>query len=72
MKQVLTVLVFLLMSIGVWAGEVVIVKNPSNGGEVSASQAAAGETCTLTVTPYGNYQFVNWTLKGSWPQNWLY
>jgi hypothetical protein len=56
MKQVLTVLVFLLMSIGVWAGEVVIVKNPSNGGEVSASQAAAGQTCTLTVTPAsGNY-----------------
>ena len=56
MKQVLTVLVFLLMSIGVWAGEVVIVKNPSNGGEVSASQASAGETCTLTVTPAsGNY-----------------
>ena len=23
-----------------------------------------GETCTLTVTPYGNYQFVNWTLNG--------
>ena len=56
MKQVLTVLVFLLMSIGVWAGEVVIVKNPSNGGEVSASQASAGQTCTLTVTPAsGNY-----------------
>lgn len=56
MKQVLTVLVFLLMSIGVWAGDVVIVKNPSNGGEVSASQASAGETCTLTVTPAsGNY-----------------
>lgn len=56
MKQVLTVLVFLLMSIGVWAGEVVIVKNPSNGGEVYASQAAAGQTCTLTVTPAsGNY-----------------
>lgn len=56
MKQVLTVLVFLLMSIGVWAGDVVIVKNPSNGGEVSASQAAAGQTCTLTVTPAsGNY-----------------
>ena len=30
MKQVLTVLVFLLMSIGVWAGEVVIVKNGHN------------------------------------------
>lgn len=56
MNKVLTVVVFLLMSIGVWAGEVVIVKNPSNGGEVSASQASAGQTCTLTVTPAsGNY-----------------
>lgn len=51
MNKVLTVVVFLLMSIGVWAGEVVIVKNPSNGGTVVASAAAAGETCTLTVTP---------------------
>jgi len=51
MNKVLTVVVFLLMSIGVWAGEVVIVKNPSNGGTVVASAADAGETCTLTVTP---------------------
>ena len=51
MNKVLTVVVFLLMSIGVWAGEVVIVKNQSNGGTVVASAADAGETCTLTVTP---------------------
>lgn len=51
MKKVFTIVVFLLMSIGVWAGDVVIVKNPSNGGTVVASEAGLGETCTLTVTP---------------------
>lgn len=56
MNKVLTIVVFLLMSIGAWAGEVIIVKNPSNGGTVVASQAGLGETCTLTVTPAdGNY-----------------
>lgn len=51
MNKVLTVVVFLLMSIGVWAGEVIIVKSPTNGGTVTASEATAGQTCTLTVTP---------------------
>jgi len=51
MKKVLSVVVFLLMSIGAWAGEVIIVKNPSNGGTVAASAVTAGQTCTLTVTP---------------------
>lgn len=51
MNKVLTVVFFLLMSIGAWAGEVIIVKNPSNGGSVVASEASAGQTCTLTVTP---------------------
>ena len=56
MNKVLTVVVFLLMSIGAWAGEVIIVKNPTNGGTVTASEAVAGQTCTLTVKPAsGNY-----------------
>ena len=53
MKKVLTVVVFLLMSIGAWAGEVII--KPSNGGSVEPSSAGAGETCTLTVTPDDGY-----------------
>ncbi|MBR2113876.1 MAG: hypothetical protein IJ929_04305 [Prevotella sp.] len=53
MKKVLTVVVFLLMSIGAWAGEVII--KPSNGGSVVPSSAGAGETCTLTVTPDDGY-----------------
>ena len=55
MNKVLTVVVFLLMSIGAWAGEVIIVKNPSTGGTVTASAVTLGQTCTLTVKPASGY-----------------
>ena len=56
MNRVLSIVALLMITIGSWAGEVVIIKNPSNGGTVNASEAVAGQTCTLTVTPAdGNY-----------------
>ena len=56
MNRVLSIVALLMITIGSWAGEVVIIKNPSNGGTVNASEAVTGQTCTLTVTPAdGNY-----------------
>ncbi len=44
----------MLTCIGAWAGGDVTVV-PAEGGAVEASEAAAGETCTLTVTPAHGY-----------------
>ena len=39
--------------------------DPFNTGDIEgAGFYSYGETCTLTVTPHENYEFVNWTLNG--------
>ena len=39
--------------------------NPDNTGDlVGVGLYNYGETCTLTVTPHAEYEFVNWTLNG--------
>ena len=53
--QVLTLAALLLASANMWAGQVVIKTSPANSGSVTASEAAAGQTCTLTVTPAEGY-----------------
>ena len=45
----------LLTAVGAWAGDVTFNISPAGAGTVKASQAAAGETCTLTVTPASGY-----------------
>jgi len=56
MNKVWTLAVMLLTAVGAWAGDVTVIVNPSgSAGSVNASQAAAGETCTLTVTPASGY-----------------
>ena len=56
MNRVLSVVALLMLTVGAWAEQTLtIVKNPTNGGEVVASTAAAGEECTLTVTPAAGY-----------------
>lgn len=55
LNRVLSIVALLMIAISTWAGEVVIFKNPSNGGTVVASEAGLGETCTLTVTPTSSY-----------------
>ena len=55
MNKVLTLAVLLLTTIGSWAGDVTINISPVGAGTVTASQAEAGKTCTLTVTPASGY-----------------
>ena len=56
MNRLLTIAAVLLASAGAWAGEVTIIVTPNNAaGTVVASQASAGQTCTITVTPASGY-----------------
>ena len=55
MKRVLSIVALLMLTLGTWAGQVIIVKNPTTGGTVTASGAAAGQTCTLTVKPNSGF-----------------
>ena len=57
MNRVLSVIGLLMMVIGTWAAQTVTIvyKSTPHGGTVLASSAAAGETCTLTVTPTDGY-----------------
>ena len=39
--------------------------NPDNSGNITgAGFYNYGETCTLTITPHSDYEFINWTLNG--------
>ena len=55
MNRLLTIVAVLLASAGAWAGEVTTIITPNNAGTVQVSQAAAGQTCTITVTPASGY-----------------
>ena len=54
-NQLFTLAALLLTAVSAWAGNVTVKTSPADGGTVVASQAAAGETCTLTVTPAAGY-----------------
>lgn len=55
MKRVLSIVALLMLTLGTWAGQVIIVKKPTTGGTVTASEATAGQICTLTVKPNSGY-----------------
>ena len=45
--------------------EIAAKTDPESMGDIEGDgQYSYGETCTLTVTPYEEYEFVNWTLDG--------
>lgn len=54
-KIILTIATLMVASANAWAGNVVITTTPANSGTVEASEAEAGQTCTLTVTPAEGY-----------------
>jgi hypothetical protein len=55
MNKVITIAAVLLASASAWAGEVTTIITPNNAGTVQVSQAAAGQTCTITVNPASGY-----------------
>lgn len=51
MNRVLSIVAMLMLTVGAWAERTMTINvMPENAGTVVASEAAAGETCTLTVT----------------------
>ena len=53
MNRVVSIVALLMFAISTWAEQkVTIIVNPTEGGgTVTASEATAGQTCTLTVKP---------------------
>ncbi len=56
MNRIIMIALVLMGWTGAWAGDVTVIVGPNaNTGTVVASKAAAGQTCTLTVTPASGY-----------------
>ena len=56
MNRIIMIALVLMGWTGAWAGDVTVIVGPNtNAGTVVASKAAAGQTCTLTVTPASGY-----------------